>query len=67
MGDDDNLGLDVADGSVLLTVDATGFAFLKDAKKIELDGDFFSVEGDPSPFGILGNPQFYQFLLKRQD
>ena len=50
-------------GEVRIKVDATGHQYLKDAKRVELDGRMFTVSSDERPHGLF-SPQFYTFYLK---
>ena len=50
-------------GEVRIKVDAEGHSYLKDAKRVELDGRTFTVSTDERPHGLF-SPQFYTFYLK---
>lgn len=50
-------------GEVRLKVDAVGHSYLKETKRVELDGRFFTISSDERPHGLF-TPQFYTFYLK---
>ena len=50
-------------GEVRIKVDSTGHSYLKDAKRVELDGRLFTVSTDERPHGLF-EPQFFTFYLK---
>ena len=50
-------------GEVRLKVDAVGHAYLKETKRVELDGRLFTISSDERPHGLF-TPQFYTFYLK---
>jgi hypothetical protein len=52
----------VPDGSIKIFVKKDGFNFIKEARRVELDGTRFSIKSDGSPFGLTGN-LFYTFYL----
>ena len=56
------LGIETIDGSVRITVDASGFAILKEAKRCEFEGRKYTIESKGNPTGIFG-PQYYHFYL----
>lgn len=56
------LGIETIDGSVRITVDASGFAILKEAKRCEFEGRKYTIESKGNPTGIFG-PQYYHFFL----
>jgi hypothetical protein len=49
-------------GSAKITVKKNGYEFIKEARRVELDGQRFSIKSDGTPQGFTGN-QFYTFLL----
>ena len=49
-------------GSIKIFVKKEGFDFIKEARRVELDGRRFSVKSDGAPFGLTGN-LFYTFYL----
>jgi hypothetical protein len=53
------------EGDVRIKVDATGMAYLMDAKRVTLDGDIFDIAIAKRPHSLLGAPKFYDFLLTR--
>ena len=50
-------------GSVRLKVDAVGYSYLKETKRVELDGRLFTISSDKRPHGLF-SPQYYTFYLK---
>ena len=50
-------------GSVRLKVDSVGYAYLKETKRVELDGRLFTISSDERPHGLF-SPQYYTFYLK---
>ena len=56
------LDIELIDGSVRITVDADGFAILKEAKRCEFEGRKYTIESKGNPTGIFG-PQYYHFFL----
>ncbi|MGA0119957.1 MAG: hypothetical protein ACO3HJ_00725 [Methylophilaceae bacterium] len=59
---DSQLGIELIDGSVRITVDADGFAILKEAKRCEFEGRKYTITSKGNPTGIFG-PQYYHFYL----
>ena len=57
------LGIELVDGSVRITVDAAGFNILKEAKRCEFEGGKYEIVTKGNPTGIFG-PQYYHFYLK---
>lgn len=49
-------------GSVKIVVDPDGHDFIKEARKVELDGITFSIRSDGKPIGLFTN-QYYEFFL----
>ena len=49
-------------GSTEITVKKNAYEFIKEARRVELDGQKFSIKSDGTPQGFAGN-QFYTFLL----
>jgi hypothetical protein len=49
-------------GSVKIVVDPEGYAFVKEARKVEFDGITFSIKSDGMPIGLFDN-QYYEFFL----
>jgi hypothetical protein len=49
-------------GSVKIVVSAKDFEFLKESRRVELDGKRFSIKSDGNPSGFTYN-QFYTFYL----
>lgn len=58
--------IDLINGSVRITVDESGFAILKEAKRCEFEGRKYEIASKGSATGILG-PQYYHFFLKPLD
>jgi hypothetical protein len=56
-------GIEVIDGSVRITVDASGFNILKEAKRCEFEGGKYKIVTKGNPTGIFG-PQYYHFYLQ---
>lgn len=58
------LKISLPEGIVRIKVDAEGFNFIKEAKRIELDGQRYTVLNDSIP-KIIGpfDPQYYSFYL----
>ena len=54
--------IDLIEGSVRITVDATGFEILKEAKRCEFEGRKYTINSKGNPTGIFG-PQYYHFYL----
>ena len=50
-------------GEVRIKVDAEAYEYLKDTKRLELDGRLFTVSSDERPHGLF-TPQFFTFYLK---
>jgi len=53
-------------GSVLIKVGADGYAYIREAKRVEFDGRRFSIKSHGKPIGMFG-PQYYEFLLIPMD
>jgi hypothetical protein len=53
-------------GSVKIVVDPAGYAFIKEARKVEFDGKTFSIKSDGIPMGLFEN-QYYEFFLTPLD
>ena len=60
----DQISAQIEQGTVRLKLDATGIAFIEQAKRIVIDGEPFAPEGSPRPHGLFG-PQFYDIKLRR--
>jgi len=63
---DAQLKVKMAQGMVRVKLEKTGYEYIKDAKRIELDGRRFSIESDPRPHGLFA-PTYYTFFLKPTD
>lgn len=53
-------------GTVKIKVNLEGFNYVKEAKRVELDGRRFSIKSDGKPLGMFG-PQYYEFILTPLD
>jgi hypothetical protein len=49
-------------GTVKIKVNLEGFNYVKEAKRVELDGRRFAIKSDGKPLGMFG-PQYYEFVL----
>ena len=49
-------------GSVKIKVDATGYSYLKEARKVEFDGRRYGIASDQKSYGMFG-PKYYSFIL----
>jgi len=49
-------------GSVKIKVDAAGYNYLKEARKVEFDGRRYGIASDRKTYGMFG-PQYYSFIL----
>jgi len=52
----------MADGSVKIVVKETGYDYIREARRVELDGTKFAIKSDGVPRGLTGN-RFYTFIL----
>ena len=50
-------------GSVKFKVDALGYDYIKDAKRIEFDGKRFAVKHNPRPIAFFTPTDYYEFIL----
>ena len=57
------MGIELIDGSVKITVDSDGYDILKEAKRCEFEGKKYSISSKGRPEGIFG-PKYYEFFLK---
>lgn len=53
------------DGVVRITVDATGSAYLFDAKRITFDNEIFDIESSKRPHSLVSTPNFFDYILKK--
>jgi hypothetical protein len=53
-------------GTVKIKVNLEGYEYVKEAKRVELDGRRFSIKSDGKPLGMFG-PQYYEFVLTPVD
>lgn len=58
-----NIFLD--EGEVRLKLDPTGSAFLQGAKKVTFDGSVFEVVTTKRPHSLVGEPNFFDFFLRK--
>lgn len=65
-GIDSQMGIELMDGEVRITVDIAGYNILKDAKRCEFEGRRYLINSRGNPTGIFG-PQYYHFYLKPTD
>jgi hypothetical protein len=56
------LGVELIDGSVRITVDLAGFEIMKKTKRCEFEGRKYTINSKGNPTGMFG-PQYYQFYL----
>ena len=65
-GNDSNNGgqdkIIIPTGTVKIKVNLEGFNYVKEAKRVELDGRRFAIKSDGKPLGMFG-PQYYEFIL----
>lgn len=65
-GNDSNNGgqdkIIIPTGTVKIKVNLEGFNYVKEAKRVELDGRRFAIKSDGKPLGMFG-PQYYEFVL----
>lgn len=62
--DAQQLKLRDSDGKVRIKVEATGYALLKQAETVVLDGFTFVIDSTPRPHGIVGQPDRWTFALQ---
>jgi len=53
-------------GTVKIKVNLEGYEYVREAKRVELDGRRFSIKSDGKPLGMFG-PQYYEFILIPMD
>lgn len=53
-------------GEVRIKLDADGYAYFKDAKRVEIDGRLFFKVTDVRPHGLF-RPKFYTYYLRPTD
>tara|TARA_Y100000310_G_C20474238_1_gene711592 strand:+ start:305 stop:766 length:462 start_codon:yes stop_codon:yes gene_type:complete len=63
---DSQLKVKMPQGMVRIKLEKTGYEYIKEAKRVELDGRRFSIESDPRPHGLF-SPTYYTFFLKPTD
>lgn len=64
---EDQINIRKSDGLVRIKLDPTGASYLNGAQRVQLDGDYFTMETDKQPHGLVSNIQFYTFYLKRDN
>lgn len=52
----------IPNGSVKIVVDPVGYNFIKEARKVQFDGNTFSIKSDGNPMGLFAN-QYFEFYL----
>jgi len=52
--------------TVKIKVKLEGYEYVREAKRVELDGRRFSIKSDGKPLGMFG-PQYYEFILIPMD
>lgn len=60
----DQINIRNEEGSVRIQVDATGAAYLFDAKQVTFDGEIFDIDTTQRPHGLFA-PKFYTFYLTK--
>jgi hypothetical protein len=65
-GVDAQFKIDAIVGSVRLKISATDYSYIKDAKRIDLDGKRYVVDSSFRPHGLFDN-QYYTLYLKPED
>ena len=63
-GAEDQINVNLEEGTVRLKLDPSGAAFMKDATRVRLDGDIFEIATNQRPHGLF-DPKWYTFTLKR--
>ena len=53
-----------ANSMVRIKLKIEDYQYIKDAKRIELDGRMFHVESDPRAHGLFDKVQFYTLFLR---
>jgi hypothetical protein len=53
-------------GTVKIKVNLEGYEYVREAKRVELDGRRFSIKSDGKPLGMF-RPQYYEFILIPMD
>jgi hypothetical protein len=53
-------------GTVKIKVNLEGYEYVREAKRVELDGKRFSIKSNGKPLGMFG-PQYYEFILIPMD
>ncbi len=54
-------------GSVKIKVDADAYEFLKTAKRIEIAGKRYILQGNPRPVGFFAKQNYWEFFLVPTD
>ena len=57
------VGIQLIEGSVRITVDPDGFNLLKEAKRVEFEGRKYTISSKGTATGMFG-PRYYYFYLK---
>ncbi len=56
-----------SEGLCRVKVDLTGYALLRDAEQVVIDGFTFVNDSTPRPHGLVGSPNMYTFELRKVD
>ncbi len=56
-----------SEGQVRIKVDRSGYALLKDAQQVVLDGFTFTLDSTPRPHGLVGDPDRWTFSMLKVD
>ncbi len=56
-----------SEGIVRIKVDPTGYALLRDAEQVRIDGFTFVSDSTPRPHGLVGNPNMYTLTFQKVD
>lgn len=62
----DQVNLQNEQGQVRIKLDPTGASYLFDAKRVEFDGDIFTIRTSKRPHGLF-TPYFYDFILQKEN
>lgn len=53
------------EGEARIRLDPTGSTFLQGAKKVTFDDTVFEIVSSKRPHSVFGNPNFYDFMLRK--
>ena len=62
----DQVNLQHEQGQVRIKLDPTGASYLFDAKRVEFDGEIFTIRTSQRPHGLFV-PNFYDFILQKEN